>query len=293
MRSLDSEALATFIAIVDYGSFTAAAGHLGKTQAAVSTTISRFEQRLGKRLFERSHKGNSLTETGTLLLGYARRIRAIEDEALEQLLDDRRSVRVRLGMPDDYVTAIGAFAVKHFAQQSRVQLEIVYDFSRSLERMMQALELDLALITRAPAEPRGELLASDHQVWCCAPNAEPEKSPVLDLAMFSDKCRVRDENIRALEATGRRWRIASTSSHFAGIRAAVEHANMLTVLPAAAVPSGWRQLGPRDGLPLLRDIELAALVPDVPSHGVRTVLSYLRSLLAGDIGPSGEKPAAP
>lgn len=287
MRSLDSEALASFLAIVDHGSFTAAAGRLGKTQAAVSTTISRFEQRLGKRLFERSPKGIALTDAGTLLLGYARRIRAIEDEALAALVEDRGSARVRLGMPDDYVTSIGAALARQFAPGERPQLEIVYDFSRSLERMMQAMELDIAVITRLSGERRGEPLCRVAQIWCCAGDACPERKPVLDLAMFSDKCRVREDNLKALDASGRSWRIASASSHFSGIRAVVEQGGLLTALPLAAVPPGWRRLGESDGLPPLRDIELAAIVPEAPSHAARQVLGYLRRFFNDNPGISG------
>ncbi|WP_429499117.1 LysR family transcriptional regulator [Robbsia andropogonis] len=43
MRHLDTDALATFIAVHDLGGFTVAANHLFKTQAAVSLTIRRFE----------------------------------------------------------------------------------------------------------------------------------------------------------------------------------------------------------------------------------------------------------
>lgn len=43
MRHLDSDALAALVAVADFGSFTAAAEHLGKTQAAVSMSVARLE----------------------------------------------------------------------------------------------------------------------------------------------------------------------------------------------------------------------------------------------------------
>lgn len=97
MRHFDSEALAAFAAVADLGSFTAAAEQLRKTQAAVSISIARFEDRIGKRLFDRSKRGVTLTVTGERLLTYARRIHAIEAEALSSIIDKVTESRVVLG----------------------------------------------------------------------------------------------------------------------------------------------------------------------------------------------------
>ncbi|MFN7104883.1 MAG: LysR family transcriptional regulator, partial [Pseudorhizobium sp.] len=45
---LDIDQLQTFIAIVDTGSFTKAAGRVFKTQSAVSMQMRRLEERVGK-----------------------------------------------------------------------------------------------------------------------------------------------------------------------------------------------------------------------------------------------------
>ncbi len=48
------------------GSFSAAADELDTTQSAVSRTIAELERRMAVRLFERRHRGVSLTEAGEL-----------------------------------------------------------------------------------------------------------------------------------------------------------------------------------------------------------------------------------
>ena len=58
---LDIDQLQTFIAIVDTGSFTKAAGRVFKTQSAVSMQMRRLEERVGKQLFIKDGRGNRLT----------------------------------------------------------------------------------------------------------------------------------------------------------------------------------------------------------------------------------------
>src|SRR6476660_4356426 len=103
MRHLDNDSLETLVAIVDHGGFTAAGDHLGKTQAAVSVIVSRLETKVGKRLLDRSRKGVFPTTAGEALLGYARRILALEDEALASIIGDEAEGRVRLAVPDDFL----------------------------------------------------------------------------------------------------------------------------------------------------------------------------------------------
>src|SRR6266404_5625051 len=184
MRHLNSDALATFIAVVDCGGFTAAADALGKTQAAVSIIVQRLEERVGKRLLDRSRRGVSLTAAGEILISYARRLRALEDEARG---------RIRLGMPDDYLEVFGAPVTDRFAAaHPKVQVEILGQFSHQLEAMMERGEIDLAIITRAPSQARGELLRCEPQVWCAAAGERrPERQAVLPLALFPEGCRAR------------------------------------------------------------------------------------------------------
>jgi hypothetical protein len=60
----DFEQLRTLIAIAETGSFTAAAGILDKTQAAVSAQIRLLEERPGREIFIREGRGSRLTEPG-------------------------------------------------------------------------------------------------------------------------------------------------------------------------------------------------------------------------------------
>ncbi|KAA3513582.1 LysR family transcriptional regulator [Agrobacterium vitis] len=278
MRNLDSDALASFVAVAETGSFTAAAERLGRTQAAVSMAIGKWEERLDLRLFDRGHRRVTLTPIGERLLGYARRIRAIEDEALATLLEGRNESRVRLGMPDDYLTLFGTALMQRFApQHPKVNLDLQYDFSHHLEGMVESRELDIAIITQSPAEPKGELIRLERQVWCAAPNRYPEQSSTVQLALFPDGCRSRPQVLAALDRADRRWRIVYSSSDIAGIQLAVHSGDLLTVLPETAVPANWRKLGMDDGLPELPILRLAMVLPQQPRLPVRQLATFLRA----------------
>ncbi|GHD65919.1 LysR family transcriptional regulator [Jeongeupia chitinilytica] len=66
--------LATFVAAVDAGSFSAAARRLGRAQSAVSSAIALLEASLGVTLFDRSARTPVLTDAGRVLLDEAREL---------------------------------------------------------------------------------------------------------------------------------------------------------------------------------------------------------------------------
>jgi DNA-binding transcriptional LysR family regulator len=74
-----------FWAVADQRSFTRAAHSLNRTQSTVSSQIKRLEEQLGLPLFARSTTRVDLSPAGEGLLGYARRILHLGDEAIQRL----------------------------------------------------------------------------------------------------------------------------------------------------------------------------------------------------------------
>src|SRR6201746_2904434 len=99
---LDPDLLRAFVAVADQRSFTRAAVMLNRTQSAVSMQIKRLEDRLGVALFSRTTVNVDLSAAGEGLLGYARRILLLNDEAVGRLREHKVAGVVRLGgMGDD------------------------------------------------------------------------------------------------------------------------------------------------------------------------------------------------
>ena len=98
---LDLDLLRAFIAVVESDGFTAAAGRLHRTQSAISMQIARLEELTERRLLQRGRRGVAPTAEGTTLLGYARRMLALNDEAVGELRGNATTGNVRIGTPDD------------------------------------------------------------------------------------------------------------------------------------------------------------------------------------------------
>ncbi len=71
MQSLNLTTRATFVTVIERGSFSAAAERLGLTQPAVSLQIRQLEQRLGTALIERVGRKARPTAAGAELLVHA------------------------------------------------------------------------------------------------------------------------------------------------------------------------------------------------------------------------------
>ena len=82
---MDTRQLAAFCAVVERQSFSQAAERLGVTQPAVSQQVRALEERLGKRLLDRSGRRVEPTEAGLALYRGAQRLLSFEGQLLDEL----------------------------------------------------------------------------------------------------------------------------------------------------------------------------------------------------------------
>jgi DNA-binding transcriptional LysR family regulator len=94
--------LETFAAVVEHGSFTAAAEALDISKPVVSKQVSQLEQRLGVQLLHRTTRRLSLTEAGEVFARYAQRIVSEAQEAEQSVVPLQREPQgtLRLSAPE-------------------------------------------------------------------------------------------------------------------------------------------------------------------------------------------------
>lgn len=92
MRRFSLEHLDTLLALIDTGSFEAAASRLLVTPSAVSQRVKAMEQASGRVLVRRTSPV-TLTEAGDVLLRYARQVDLLEADTLRTLRVDSESGR--------------------------------------------------------------------------------------------------------------------------------------------------------------------------------------------------------
>src|SRR5215510_10278020 len=97
----DTGLLHCFVAVAESGGFTNAAKLLNSTQSTVSAQIHRLEDEAGHPLFVRSTRAVRLTSAGETLLGYARTILRLNEDARLRLSGVRQAGRVRIGANED------------------------------------------------------------------------------------------------------------------------------------------------------------------------------------------------
>ncbi len=276
---LDLDQLKTFVAIVDEGSFTRAADVVHKTQSAVSMQMRRLEERIGKPIFARDGRQSRITEDGERLLAYARRMIKLNDEALAVFDETELVGRVRLGTPDDYADRFLPEILARFSRShSRAEATVVCAPSPMLIEMIEADELDLAIITQAQVRGNFEVIRREPLLWVGPQRLGPpihEEDP-LPLALGRPTCNWRRQALEALESVGRKHRVLYSSWNSIAVGAAVTAGLAISVLPESALRPGLRVLGETEGLPKLPLCEIGLLRS-------RHVTSLVSDALAGHI----------
>ncbi|WP_169569258.1 LysR family transcriptional regulator [Sneathiella limimaris] len=104
------EDMALFAKIVESGSITGAADHLGLAKSAVSKRLSDLEESLGVQLLNRTTRKSSLTEAGQRFYTQSQKILADTDEMLNEIGQEGTSLTGNLR-----IAAPLSFGIKHLS----------------------------------------------------------------------------------------------------------------------------------------------------------------------------------
>lgn len=279
--NLDLDLLRAFVTVAESGSFTRAAGRLGRTQPAISLQIRRLEDQLRIQLFNRNGRDVTLTADAESLLSSTRRLLKLNDDIVTGLADGDFDGEVRFGAPEDIATALLPGILGEFARSHpRVSLAVTCDYTANLLDLISKGALDLALIKREALGPDlGVSVWREPLVWAAASKAIAQ-AEVLPLVLAPAPDIYRKRALAALSATDRDYRVAYTSPSLAGQHAALRAGLGIGVLPAEMTPADLVTLTVDHGLPALADTEIALLQARGARSGATKLLAeqVLRSL---------------
>lgn len=277
---LELDVLRTFVAIAETGSFTAAANAVFRTPSAVSMQIKKLEDVLGRSLFLRDARSVSLTTDGEMLLTFARRLLAINREAVSKFVMPDISGIVRLGSPDDFGERVLPNVLKRFAQSHpAIAVDVVIDQSSNLRKRLSARQLDITLLTCSDnaGSADAEILLTEPIVWAGAKGGCAHLREPLPVSLWEEGCIWRAGALDALSGVGRNFRVAYMSAHTAGQRAAILSDLAIAPLPKSFIGDDLVELGPKDGLPPMGNYHLGMIVAPDASAPVQAAADHIRA----------------
>jgi len=220
---VDIRQLRYFIAIVQEGSFSAAAVKVGVAQPSLSQHIKTLEDRLGSELLTRTPKGVVATDAGQTLYSHAKSILASIHIAEEEirLASEEPYGKVSFGLPSSVSMVLSVPLAK------RVLKEMPYDVE-SLRHM------------------HTQSLLTEELFFFASPNTWPLKSkpgqpvPLATLAQCPLVMPSLDHGLRALversvKANGTSLNVVLEMDSLSQIKSMVSHGGIATILAPASV----------------------------------------------------------
>ncbi len=265
---LDLDLLRCFLAVVESGGFTSAARRLSLSQSAVSLKIQRLESLLGRRLFTRTSRSLKVTSEGDLLIDYARRLLALNQEMIERISKPSLGGLLRLGVIQQFGQDFLPELLSRFKKaHPGVRLCVEVGMTADLLQAMQEDRFDMVVAAAGFARGFGQaedffaeerIIMREPMVWAQAKTStiNPKQDP-LPLVLSAPPCSIRRLVGEALEKAGRSWESVYSSASLASVQAAVRADLGIGAFAKSSVPPEMKVIGPHGGLPALPESVIA------------------------------------
>lgn len=164
--------LRIFVRVVEEGSFSAAARALGLAPSSVSRQVSQLEGELGARLFHRTTRKQSLTETGEIYFQHAHRIVADLDAAQLAVnrLTDTPSGTLHVTIEADFAVAFIAPILPDFLDRYpdvRVRISMTPE---EIDLIDAGLDLAIRIGHLDDSSLIARKLGQSHSLLCASPS---------------------------------------------------------------------------------------------------------------------------
>lgn len=197
-----------FVAVAEAGGFTRAAERLGTSPSHVSRQIMRLEDRLQSRLFYRSTRNVTLTETGRTLLGHCQRLVEERKEAFRLVTEAQEEPAgvLRMTCAVAYgerfiVPLVNDFIEKH----PRVEVDLNLT-NVTVDLVHDGYDLAVRLGRLAPSSLTAVRLAPRKMFLCASPAYVERHGAPQSLAELAEhRCLIGTSDVWTFQKEGSEW----------------------------------------------------------------------------------------
>lgn len=294
-----------FLTLADELNFTRAAARLNVVQQSLSAGITRLEEQIGVKLFERTTRNVALTDAGTAWLPYARDAVGSVDRAAEVAEDlaAGRAGRLRVGLAATTALNLTPSLLRAVAERHpNVELSVEHFDFQDPSGGLQGGRSDVAIV-RPPfehdgldllvvaAEPRYAVLAADHPLAArtTLDFAELADEPWMDIQTDRMSCDFWQVN----ELRSRPVRVGAVCRTLDDLFESARVGKVVGLVPESVAHA---QTWPNLAFVEVRDIRRSTVAIAWRSDDSRTVVRGLVSLAAtlfasDDLDPGAHMPA--
>ncbi|HDT0415016.1 TPA: LysR family transcriptional regulator [Klebsiella michiganensis] len=279
--TFDLDALRSFVTGIECGSFAQAASRLCRSTSAVSAQLKKLEQQCGADLVVKRGRHLALTQNGEIIMGYARRLLALNDEAQRALQGERLQGEIRIGMQEDFGESLMPGILGEFKRHHPgMRIIARVDRNRALLNALNDNMLDMALLWQVESIQReGKTIGQCRLEWITHPQLDiatllAEGKP-LPLVMLESPCLMRSRSIDCLDRANIAWQVVFISHSLSGIWAAVQAGLGITVRTRIGMPGNLRVAGSLLPSPGSLGISLTLGQGNDRGHGAQALLGQL------------------
>lgn len=261
-----------FLAVAELEHFGQAAEQCCVSQPTLSGQIKKLEEQLGVTLFERTNRRVMLTETGSQIAAYARRVLS-EIESIQEIAESSRDPfagKFRLGAFPTLATYVFPDIVPKVKQaMPKLRLILIEDKTLYLMEKLRHGEIDAALLALPVHDDflTGANLFEDEFCLAVAPEHQLAGSEVVDqktlkkhkLLLLEEGHCLRDQSLEVCERHGIAEEQDFKATGLETLRQMVKAGTGITFMPKIAV---------REDEPGIRYIPFA---PPVPKRAIGLV----------------------
>ena len=266
---MDLLQLEHFLAVAEEGSFTRAAERVFRTQPAVSQSVKKLEESVGVPLLARDMPELTLTEAGHAMVGYARRMLQLRDDAMRQVGEIHNLTSGHLSIAAYETAAVYLLPGPlrgYFRQFPQIKVGIYRGRLDEIPRQVMDREIDVGFVKDEPVFHglKTVKVFSDEMILIGSPRhplTARERVQVKDLGgesfVVHHLCSSTEQKIlRLFEAHATRCNIAAELWSFENVKHFVQQDIGLAIVPRVTVmqelASGALVEIPLEGLDMAR-----------------------------------------